>query len=247
MFVTISLLLAAACLLPAAGKLTGQPRMRKSAAHFRIPWPRYRLIGVTELAAAAGILTGLRWHPSAWPRQPGWPCSCSAPSSPTAGQATAARRPHRRWPPSPSPSPTWPSPSAEQVKGPAAKHRACDPERARRGQTRGRNIPDRSEIKIFRTSRGFSLPGQQWRVPGRVSRCATVDGGRPWPGLRRITPRSAPRRRRGDSEDVPSHRPVRPLPPRPRSQVCTSGTSAGLPGPERRPGRMTRGEATGNT
>ena len=63
MFVTISLLLTAACLLPAAGKLTGQPRMRKSAAHFGIPWPRYRLIGVTELAAATGILTGLWWHP----------------------------------------------------------------------------------------------------------------------------------------------------------------------------------------
>src|SRR6201997_5271361 len=62
MFVTISLLLAAACLLPAAGKLTGQPKMRKSAAHFGIPWPRYRLIGVTELAAAAGILTGLWWR-----------------------------------------------------------------------------------------------------------------------------------------------------------------------------------------
>jgi uncharacterized membrane protein YphA (DoxX/SURF4 family) len=63
MFVTISLLLAAACLLPAAGKLTGQPRMRKSAAHLGIPWPRYQLIGAAELAAAAGILTGLRWHP----------------------------------------------------------------------------------------------------------------------------------------------------------------------------------------
>jgi len=63
MFVTISLLLTAACLLPAAGKLTSQPRMRKSAAHFDIPWPRYRLIGVAELAAAAGILIGLWWHP----------------------------------------------------------------------------------------------------------------------------------------------------------------------------------------
>src|SRR5690242_20717999 len=63
MFVTISLLLAAACLLPAAGKLTGQPKMRKSAAHFGIPWPRYRLIGVAELAAAVGILIGLWWHP----------------------------------------------------------------------------------------------------------------------------------------------------------------------------------------
>jgi uncharacterized membrane protein YphA (DoxX/SURF4 family) len=63
MFVTISLLLAAACLLPAAAKLTGQAKMRKSAAHFGIPWSRYRLIGVAELAAAAGILTGLWWHP----------------------------------------------------------------------------------------------------------------------------------------------------------------------------------------
>lgn len=63
MFVTISLLLAAACLLPAAAKLSGQPKMRKSAAHFGIPWPRYRLIGAAELAATAGILTGLWWHP----------------------------------------------------------------------------------------------------------------------------------------------------------------------------------------
>jgi uncharacterized membrane protein YphA (DoxX/SURF4 family) len=37
--------------------------MRQSAAHFGIPWPRYRLIGVAELAAAAGILIGLWWHP----------------------------------------------------------------------------------------------------------------------------------------------------------------------------------------
>ena len=63
MFVTISLLLAAACLLPAVGKLTGNPKMRQSAAHFGISWPRYRLIGLAELAAAAGILIGLWWHP----------------------------------------------------------------------------------------------------------------------------------------------------------------------------------------
>src|SRR5580704_11640538 len=63
MFVATSLLLAAACLFPAAAKLTGQPKMRKSAAHFGIPWSRYRLIGVAELAAAAGILIGLWWHP----------------------------------------------------------------------------------------------------------------------------------------------------------------------------------------
>jgi uncharacterized membrane protein YphA (DoxX/SURF4 family) len=62
-FVTISLLLAAACLFPAAGKLAGHPTMRQSAAHFGIPWPRYRLIGVAELAAAASLLIGLWWHP----------------------------------------------------------------------------------------------------------------------------------------------------------------------------------------
>ena len=63
MFITISLLMTAACLLPAVGKLTGNPKMRQSAAHFGIPWPRYRLIGVAELAAAAGILIGLWRHP----------------------------------------------------------------------------------------------------------------------------------------------------------------------------------------
>lgn len=63
MFITISLLLAAVCLLPAAGKLLGHPKMRQSAAHFGVPWPRYRLIGAAELAAAAGILVGLWWHP----------------------------------------------------------------------------------------------------------------------------------------------------------------------------------------
>ena len=246
MFVTISLLLAAACLLPAAAKLTGQARMRKSAAHFGIPWPRYRLIGVAELAAAAGILIGLWWHPLGLAAAAGMALLLVGAIITHRKAGDSAKEIAPAWSPSSSPSPTWPSPSAaEQMKGPAAEHRACAPECARRGQTRGRNIPARSEIKIFRTSRGFRLPGQQWRVSGRVSRCATVDGGRLWPGLRRITPRSAPRRRRDDSEDVPSHRPVRPLPPRPRSQVCTSGTSAGLPGPECRLRRMTRGRQQG--
>jgi hypothetical protein len=63
MFVTVSLLLATACLLAAAGKLRGHPKMRQSAAHFRIDWRKYQLIGAAELAAAAGVLLGLRWHP----------------------------------------------------------------------------------------------------------------------------------------------------------------------------------------
>ena len=52
-----------ACLLPAAGKLLGHPRMRHAATHFAIPCPYYRLIGAAELAAAVGVLTGLWCHP----------------------------------------------------------------------------------------------------------------------------------------------------------------------------------------
>ena len=63
MLVTVSLLLAAACLVPAAGKLLGHPKMRRSAAHFGIAWRHYQFIGMAELAAAAGILLGLYWRP----------------------------------------------------------------------------------------------------------------------------------------------------------------------------------------
>jgi len=63
MLTTLSLILATACVITAGLKLTGQPRMRASAAHFGIAWQRYRLIGVAELAAAAGILAGLAWRP----------------------------------------------------------------------------------------------------------------------------------------------------------------------------------------
>src|SRR5271165_6842311 len=62
-FVALSLLLAAACLVPALGKATAQPKMLASASHFGIPWPSYRLIGVAELAAVAGVLAGLFWLP----------------------------------------------------------------------------------------------------------------------------------------------------------------------------------------
>jgi uncharacterized membrane protein YphA (DoxX/SURF4 family) len=63
MFVALSVLLFIGCLLPAAAKLAGHPRMRESARRFRIPWRHYRLIGVAELAAAAGILAGVWLHP----------------------------------------------------------------------------------------------------------------------------------------------------------------------------------------
>jgi hypothetical protein len=64
MFVLCSVLLVAACLLPAAGKLAGHPKMRHAAGHFGIAWQRYRLIGVAELAAAVGVLAGLLWRPA---------------------------------------------------------------------------------------------------------------------------------------------------------------------------------------
>ena len=46
-----------------AGRTAVLTARRPDAGHFGIPWPRYRLIGVAELAAAAGILIGLWWHP----------------------------------------------------------------------------------------------------------------------------------------------------------------------------------------
>jgi uncharacterized membrane protein YphA (DoxX/SURF4 family) len=64
MFIALSLLLVAVCVLPAAGKLRGHPKMRHAAEHFGIPWPRYQLIGIAELAAAVGVLTGLYWRPA---------------------------------------------------------------------------------------------------------------------------------------------------------------------------------------
>ena len=63
MFLALSLLLALACMAPAGAKLAGAPAVRESAAHFGIPWNRYRLISVPELAAAIGVLAGLR-HPA---------------------------------------------------------------------------------------------------------------------------------------------------------------------------------------
>ena len=62
MFLALSLILALACIGPAAAKLAGAPAVRESAAHFGISWNRYRLISVPELAAAIGVLAGLRVH-----------------------------------------------------------------------------------------------------------------------------------------------------------------------------------------
>jgi hypothetical protein len=62
MLSAVSLILAVACFLPAVGKLSGNPRMRQSATRFGIPWRKYQSIAIPELAAAAIVLSGLRWH-----------------------------------------------------------------------------------------------------------------------------------------------------------------------------------------
>ena len=62
MFRVFSALLVFVCLAPGVAKLAGHRRMRDSAARFGIDWPRYRLIGLAELAAAVGVLVGLAWR-----------------------------------------------------------------------------------------------------------------------------------------------------------------------------------------
>jgi hypothetical protein len=42
MYIALSILLAAACLVPASAKLLGHPKMQKSAAHFGIPGAKPR-------------------------------------------------------------------------------------------------------------------------------------------------------------------------------------------------------------
>ncbi len=51
--------------------------MLASASHFGIPWPSYRLIGVAELAAAAGVLAGLGMGPDRGRRRVGHGACCS--------------------------------------------------------------------------------------------------------------------------------------------------------------------------
>lgn len=63
MFIAVSVLLVAVCLIPAVAKLRSHPTMLSAASHFGIPWNRYRLIGGAELAASAGVIVGLFWTP----------------------------------------------------------------------------------------------------------------------------------------------------------------------------------------
>jgi uncharacterized membrane protein YphA (DoxX/SURF4 family) len=61
--IVLSVLLAASSLASGTAKLVGVPLMRADAQRFGFAYPAYRLIGATELAAAAGLLAGLLWWP----------------------------------------------------------------------------------------------------------------------------------------------------------------------------------------
>ena len=63
MFIAVSFVLAAVCLVPALGKLLSHPKMLATADHLGVPWARYRMIGMAEVAACAGVLIGLVWAP----------------------------------------------------------------------------------------------------------------------------------------------------------------------------------------
>lgn len=63
-YVTVSVVYALMCLVPAAMKLSGTQKMRIAAQHLDLPWPRYQLIGVLELAAAAAVAVGVWWRPA---------------------------------------------------------------------------------------------------------------------------------------------------------------------------------------
>jgi hypothetical protein len=56
----LSIALALLFLAAAAGKLTGQTQ--EMATHLGIDAPRWRVIGVLELAGVAGVLAGLEWE-----------------------------------------------------------------------------------------------------------------------------------------------------------------------------------------
>jgi len=62
-FYVFSALLVVLTAGPAAMKFAGAQSMRDGAEHFGIPWPRYRLIGVLEVAAAIGAVAGIVWRP----------------------------------------------------------------------------------------------------------------------------------------------------------------------------------------
>lgn len=71
MLLTVSLLLAAACVIPAAGKLLGHSHMRLAAEHFGIGWRRYQLIGTPNWPPPLASSSGWRGARLGWPPPPG--------------------------------------------------------------------------------------------------------------------------------------------------------------------------------
>ncbi|MFI6520297.1 DoxX family protein [Spirillospora sp. NPDC050679] len=61
--IALSAVLALAPLAGGTAKLAGAPATRRDADRFGLPFPAYRLIGLSEIAAAAGLLLGLLWWP----------------------------------------------------------------------------------------------------------------------------------------------------------------------------------------
>ncbi|SFG81315.1 DoxX family protein [Streptomyces mirabilis] len=58
--IVLAVVLAAIFLLLGAAKLAAVPAMRRAAAHVGMTTTHYRLLGALEVAAAAGLLVGLR-------------------------------------------------------------------------------------------------------------------------------------------------------------------------------------------
>ncbi|MFF2364573.1 DoxX family protein [Streptomyces sp. NPDC058122] len=58
--IVMAVVLAAIFLLLGAAKLAAVPVMRQAAAHVGMTTTHYRLLGALEVAAAAGLLAGLR-------------------------------------------------------------------------------------------------------------------------------------------------------------------------------------------
>jgi uncharacterized membrane protein YphA (DoxX/SURF4 family) len=61
--VIVSLVVAAVFVAAGVAKVTEQPRMVESAEHFELSPRVHRLIGVLEIAGAAGLVLGLLWSP----------------------------------------------------------------------------------------------------------------------------------------------------------------------------------------
>jgi hypothetical protein len=108
MFVGLSMFVALACPGPAGAKLAAAPAVRESAAHFGIPWNRYHLISVPELAAAIGVLAGLRIHTLGVAAACGMALPLLAALIAHRKAGTASRRRHPRWLPLSPRLPTWP-------------------------------------------------------------------------------------------------------------------------------------------